>query len=95
MNIETTKHLKEAIRHPYAWPGGYPTFLLMSDNDTMCMKCAKEEYKTLLRAVRDNDNRSGWRPVAQDINWESEDYCGHCGKPIEAAYPTNQEQDNA
>ena len=81
-----TKTLKEAIRQPYAWPGGYQLYLLMSDGEALCMKCARSEFRALLEAMRDNDN-SGWRPEAVDIYWEGPPMnCAHCGREMVSEY---------
>lgn len=84
---KVAKSIKEAIRSRYAWPGGYPLALLMSDGECMCMKCAKAEYKLIARAARDNDKRSGWMPEAAFINWEDDSlFCANCDGLIESAY---------
>jgi len=82
----TTHDLKEAIRHPFAFPGGYPTYLVLDDGDMLCHKCAKENYKLLLTESKYPHSNPGWKPVAQDILWEGEYYCGHCGTKLETAY---------
>ena len=43
MNITNTKELREAIRTPYAWPGGYKTIIILSDGEAICHECAKKE----------------------------------------------------
>lgn len=75
------------MRHgPYAWPGGYPMFFVMADGEALSFDAAKKERRCLLEALRDND-RSGWRPVAFEVNWEDEELlCAHTGKRIESAY---------
>lgn len=78
--------LKQFIRQPYAWPGGYPMFLLLSDGGAICHCCAKKEFKLILSSLFHN-YRDGWNPCAVDVNWEdSELYCDHCNKLIESAY---------
>ena len=77
--------LKNFIRQPYVWPGGYPLFAVTNDGECLCKSCVKKEYKTILSATKDNDN-SGWRIVGVDVNWECEMYCAHCGEQIESAY---------
>ena len=78
--------LRKAIRSKFAWPGGYPMFVLLSDGEALCMDCAKSEYKQVARANREN-LRDGWKPEAVAINWEDSDcYCAHCNGQIESAY---------
>jgi hypothetical protein len=86
MNQPTTKHIKNFIRRPYAWPGGYPMYLILDDGGALCKKCAKSEWPTICRSIRDN-TADGWNPIAIDINWEDATLCcDHCSKPIESAY---------
>jgi hypothetical protein len=82
----TTQHFKHALRNPYAWPGGYPTYLVMSDGGALCMKCAKRERALIYAAIVDGDT-SGWRAEAQAVNWEDAELCcDNCGGAIESAY---------
>ena len=78
--------LKDFIRQPYTWPGGYPLFLITTDGAALCKTCAKSEYNLILASTRGRDN-DGWTAAAVDVNWEDVDlYCDHCGQPIESAY---------
>ena len=78
--------VREAIRDKYAWPGGYPLYIVMEDGEALCVECGKQEYRLLAEASRDKD-RSGWRPEAPEINYEDPDlYCCHCSTRIESAY---------
>ncbi len=78
--------IKQAIRDKYAWPGGYPLFLITSDGGALCMNCGKKEYKNIAYAIR-HDLSDGWNVIAFDINWEDlELTCDHCNTPIESAY---------
>ena len=46
-----------------------------------------QEYKHVLRDVRNKESAYGWRVIACDVNWEDENlYCAHSGKRIESAY---------
>lgn len=80
-----TQPIKNIIRAPYAFPGGYPKYLLMDDGEALCHKCAKSEYKQLLSSTR-GQMRDGWQVICEDINWEQELYCAHCNAAIESAY---------
>ena len=91
MEIKTTKDLRAALRTPYVWPGGYPTFLITTDGGCLCMTCARENYRLVSDSLRRDDRRSGWHPAAVDVNWESLLFCDHCGKPIESAYDPIEE----
>ena len=87
MQTNTTRELKTAIRQgPYAWPGGYPMYMVCQDGAALCWDCVKENLKEILQAVRDQD-RSGWNIDCSDINWEDTDMrCDHCNQQIESAY---------
>ena len=83
---KVTDDIKQAIRDKYAWPGGYPLYLVTSDGAALCVDCAKQEYKQIVYAIRHNLN-DGWRVEAVDVNYEETDlYCDHCNKQIESAY---------
>ena len=86
MTTKVPAAIKEAVRSKYAWPGGYPLFLITSDGAALCCDCAKQEYKQIAYSIRHN-LRDGWRVEAADVNWEDPDlYCDHCSKRIESAY---------
>ena len=74
------------LAHPYAWPGGYPMFLVMADGGCLCFDCAKTE-KTLIRHAAMTKSHNGWRPASFYVNWESEIFCDNCNAQIESAYP--------
>lgn len=91
MNIKTTKEFKDAIRRgPYAWPGGYPIYFLMSDGEALSFKDAKKNARRIIQAIRSKDNTGGWRVVAVDINYEDDSlYSADSGEKIESAYKDN------
>lgn len=83
--------LKEFIRQPYAWPGGYPLFLITADGGTLCKNCGKRHAKTLISETVFAAN-TGWHIKAVDVNWEDSGLtCDNCEKPIESAYGENNE----
>lgn len=90
MNQATTKQVnpqvKQAIRDKYAWPGGYPLYLISHDCATVCVECGKKEYTQIAWAAR-YDHHDSWHMAGAEINWEDPDlYCDHCDKLIESAY---------
>ena len=85
MTSDIMKAVQQAIREPYAWPGGYPVHVVLSDGDLLCTQCARAEYRQLSEADRDQ-GRTGWEPIGAEIFWEGEESCGHCGTTIESAY---------
>lgn len=84
--MQTWKEIKQAIRSKYAWPGGYPMYLVMNDGEALCMECAKSEFRQIAYSHR-HDLRDGWNAVGADINYEDAELtCAHCGEYIESAY---------
>ena len=60
--------LKEAIRRPYCWPGGYTIALYLRDNERICNRCAREEWREI---VYDSINGYGTCQAGYtDIYWE-------------------------
>lgn len=73
----------------YAWPGGYPVFLVMRDGDTLCPACVRANLRLIVQGTHDRRLgwSSGWEAEAADINWEDPNLtCNNCGKRIESAY---------
>jgi hypothetical protein len=85
-NATIIRQVKNAARDAYAWPGGYPLFVLMTDGEAICPKCAKNNFGLIGRATRDG-TRGGWAAAGVDIHWEGLPLtCAHCGEDIESAY---------
>jgi hypothetical protein len=81
-----SKPIKQAIRSKYAWPGGYPLYLVTSDGAALCIDCGRKQWKQICRAIHLN-LRDGWKVEAPDINYEDPSlFCDHCGQRIESAY---------
>ena len=87
--LQPARELKDIVRAPYAFPGGYPKFLVTTDGACICKDCAKTEFKTLMRSTL-RDDRDGWTVHSADINWESDLHCDHCSADIERAYPNEE-----
>lgn len=88
--IETIGDFRRAIRNgPYAWPGGYPCYFVMSDGGALSFAAAKANIRDILETftVEGAIYQTGWRPVALEINWEDGALtCDHTGALIECAY---------
>ena len=81
-----TQQVKQFIRQPYAWPGGYPMFLIMDDGGAICKDCARAEWPLICGSTRSNTS-DGWRAEGVGVNWEDADLiCDHCSNQIESAY---------
>lgn len=78
--------VKDAIRNKYAWPGGYPLFIVCNDGACLCTDCAKKEYHQIAHDTVKGWG-TGWDVAAAAVNWEDSDlYCDNCNKQIESAY---------
>lgn len=85
-NIKTPSDFGKSLKHPYAWPGGYPTYYVTSDGAALCVECARKEGSRITASIRDHCN-DGWQVCHHDVNWEDCSLlCDHCGEQIESAY---------
>ena len=90
-----TNLVKDIIRRPWAFPGGYPKYAITSDGAALCPTCCSDNYRAILESIRDYPSDQfgycdGWRVIATDINWEDQYLtCDHCGDKIESAYGEN------
>ena len=85
--MRALQQTKQAIRNKYAWPGGYPLFILTSDGAALCTKCARQEWRQICESTIGKHRLSGWSVEGADVNWEDTDlYCDHCNEQIESAY---------
>ena len=58
----------------------------MSDGATLCLDCAKKEFRQIVEATKAGDN-SGWRVAGIDVFWEGPPgFCCHCNKVMESEY---------
>jgi len=77
----------DLVKHPYAWPGGYPKYAVLADGESLCHHCADSEAELIDNADPEYPNDDQWRIVAVEINYEDTDlYCSNCGEQIESAY---------
>jgi hypothetical protein len=80
MSLEKVEQIKELVRQPYAWPGGYPLFAIMADGGCLCVACVKDNGSLIIENTL-NPCNVDWQFV-----WESDIMCDHCGAVIESAY---------
>ena len=84
--INSLKDLAVAYRTPHAWPGGYTLHLVLQDGACLCHTCFRDNYRLVASDLKNGDC-PGWKPYAQDCNWEDPDlYCDHCGVQIAPEY---------
>ena len=86
MKTTLQQNIKSAL-DGYAWPGGYPVYMITTDGGALCPACVRAELRQIVAAARDDDMRSGWYPAGACINWEDGELtCDHCNTRIESAY---------
>lgn len=84
--IKTLQQVRHFARTKYAWPGGYPMVLIMSDGEALCAECTRTEYRQISHSTR-HRLRDGWQAEGVDIHYEGDPIpCAHCGCEIESAY---------
>lgn len=77
---------KSVAREPYAWPGGYPRFLVTTDGGVLCPTCVRKQFRCIAYSAITKQH-DGWAPAAADINWEDSFLiCDHCNERIPSAY---------
>lgn len=87
MTLPIIAQARYAAREKYAWPGGYPLYLLMSDGEVICPSCARREWKLIALATRHISNDPQWECAGVEINWEDDELrCAHCNERIPSAY---------
>lgn len=83
---EKINKLKEFVRKPNVFPGGYTQVMIAHDGAPICHKCVKEELKNILHSTK-GEYKDQWEFVDTFINWEDESlYCSHCYKQIPSEY---------
>lgn len=80
------KQLKENVRDPYAWPGGYEIVSICNDGEVLCYKCVRFNFREVLWSTKNKVN-DGWNIVDYAVignTIESTDkepiFCAHCNK---------------
>lgn len=90
----TVKDVKEFIRHPYAWPGGYEIVAVTEDGAILCHNCARENFASIVEEMKDGYQYgpTQWRIggfmyeavspdcVPDDMKDELISHCDNCDK---------------
>lgn len=98
MLINSISDFRKAVRNgPYAWPGGYPLYWIMSDGAAVSFDVARVSWegRLMLEALHDHATNNWpdkqWLPVALEINWEDTALtCDHTGERIPSAYGADE-----
>lgn len=81
---ESIAVVRDAIREPYAWPGGYQKTVIMEDCELMHPRCAAENWEQILE---DTHEGGQWAAMGTVIIWEGPpDYCCQCNGEIPSVY---------
>jgi hypothetical protein len=79
---ERVQEVKEALRSPYTWPGGYPKAFVVHDG-CLCSKCVFSNFRAV---ISDTSMNVGPWNIQVDVLWEGEVFCVECGEQLEVAY---------
>jgi len=93
MRIESFEEFEKALADgPYAFPGGYPLYFVMSDGEAMSFKAAVAEKERIREAFEDRSSSDrDWIPMGVEINYEDANlYCCHTNERIESAYAEDE-----
>lgn len=83
---ELLMNVRQFAREKYAWPGGYPMMLVMSDGECLCADCTRANYRLISQSTRHN-YRDGWQAAQVVIHWEgAPEPCANCNAEIKSAY---------
>lgn len=92
----TASEIKNFLRQPYAWPGGYTLTAYCVDGEPLCPACVKANLRAIMEeTVKPCD--PSWRIMMIDVHWEGPDeYCAHCNAVLPSEYgdPDEAEADD-
>lgn len=78
---KATEILKDIVRHPFAFPGGYEKAAVTSDGGVLCHKCLRSEFRTILHSTKYQYN-DGWEVTGVLLVDEMDTSltCDHCAR---------------
>lgn len=84
-NIQGAKLVKDIVRNPYAFPGGYEKLAITGDGACLCSACITANFKNALHSTLFG-YRDGWDVQAVDLTCNSDGpiTCDHCSKELNA-----------
>lgn len=81
--------IKEALRQPYTFPGGY-TKRFSAYDAYICADCVRKNLRAVFQDT--TDNVGGWN-LSVDIFWEGPmHFCGQCETEIHSEYGDPEEE---
>lgn len=81
--------IKEALRNPYTWPGGYEKRFSAYDA-FICADCVKKNLRAVFQDT--TDNVGGWN-LSVEVYWEGPMHFCDCGAEIKSEYGDPFEKD--
>lgn len=79
--------VKNYLRNPYAWPGGYRLTAYCADGEALCRSCILANLPETIRAHGPDGWDRSWTIVAIDVHWEGPcETCAHCGADLPSIY---------
>lgn len=91
----TTKEIKEALRHPYTFPGGYTLAFFTYAGDQLCPACIRANWREVIARTKYGDPPAAERIEYITVRWEGPpNECGQCGKELPSEYGDPDEEDS-
>ncbi len=85
MDLMTIAQVKETIRRPYSWPGGYRRLFLMSDGEIILPSTARDNFREVVTDMKANDG--SWNIVDIYLHWDGAPLVdAHTGEQIDSEY---------
>lgn len=79
--------VKNYLRNPYAWPGGYRLTAYCADGEPLCRSCILANLPEIIRAMGPDYWHRNWTIAAIDVHWEGPaEQCAHCGVDLPSEY---------
>ncbi len=86
MKNEKVEILKEALRSPFAWPGGYEKGIYLSDGERICSVCARKNFRQIVSSTK-SEWPDDWTFSHIDVYWEGEkEHCCNCDEALASEY---------
>lgn len=83
------EQVKDMIRQPFAFPGGYAKVLIMADGECMCHTCTSHNFRLICGQTKypSKLRDETWRAHCVDAYWEGPPiHCANCNSAINSEY---------
>ena len=86
--------VKNYLRDPYAWPGGYRLTAYCADGEPLCRSCILASFRDVIRAHGPDGWDRSWVIIAIGVHWEGPcETCAQCGADLPSEYGDPEEPD--